>query len=184
MTWLREAWIGARLATRLPGFLRRPLTVPEARAAVATRLAHRDTSFLDVVRRGVFERPGSPYRALLERAGCEQADLVHLVRQDGVEGALRALYRAGVYLTVDEFKGRRPIVRAGQPVRGSIDGVWNPRVGPHLPSTTSGSRGTPVPVPADLAFLRDRAANSLVVLAARGGLRWRHATWNVPGAGA
>lgn len=65
MTWLGEAWIGIRLATRLPGFLRRPLTVPEAHAAVATRLAHRETSFLDVVRRGVFERPGSPYRALL-----------------------------------------------------------------------------------------------------------------------
>jgi hypothetical protein len=40
------------------------------------------------------------------------------------------------------------------------------------------------PVPADLEFLRDRAVNSLVALAARGGSRWRHATWSVPGADA
>ena len=118
MSWLGEAWLGARLVARLPGFLRRPLTVNEARAAVAARLAHREASFLDVVGRRVFERPASPYRALLERAGCEQGDLARLVRQDGVEGALRTLYRAGVYLTVDEFKGRRPIVRGGQPVPG------------------------------------------------------------------
>ena len=184
MSWLGEAWLGARLMARLPGFLRRPLTLNEAHAAVAARLAHREASFLDLVGRRVFERPGSPYRALLGRAGCERGDLARLVGQEGVEGALRRLYRAGVYLTVDEFKGRRPIVRDGQPVPTSIEGLSNPRVGPHVSSRTSGSRGAPVPVPADLEFLRDRAVNSLVVLAARGGLRWRHATWNVPGADA
>ena len=184
MSWLGEAWIGVRLAARLPRFLRHPLTVDEAHRAVATRLDRREASFLDVVGRRVFERPASPYRALLERAGCERGDLARLVDQDGVEGALRGLYRAGVYLTVDEFKGRRPIVRGGQAVAASIDGVRNPLVGPHVSSKTSGRRGAPVPVPADLEFLRDRAVNSLVVLAARGGLRWRHATWNVPGADA
>ncbi|HEX2500067.1 MAG TPA: hypothetical protein VHO73_01325 [Methylomirabilota bacterium] len=184
MSWLGEAWIGIRLAARLPGVLRRPLTLNEAHAAVATRLAHREASFLDCVNRCVFERHASPYRALLERAGCERGDLERLVRRDGIEETLRALYRAGVYLTVGEFKGRQPIVRGGQPVRASIDGVWNPRGGPLVHSMTSGSRGSPVPVPADLEFLRDRAVNSLVVLAARGGLRWRHATWNVPGADA
>ena len=121
MSWLGEAWIGVRLAARLPGFLRHPLTVDEAHRVVATRLDRREASFLDVVGRCVFERPGSPYRALLDRAGCERGDLERLVDRDGVEGALRELYRAGVYLTVDEFKGRRPIVRGGQAVAASID---------------------------------------------------------------
>ncbi len=71
MSWLAEAWLGVRLAAELPGFLRRPLTLDDARAAVAARLAHREASFLEVVRRRVYERPTSPYRALLARAGCE-----------------------------------------------------------------------------------------------------------------
>lgn len=184
MSWLGEAWLGVRLAARLPGFLRRPLTLDDASAAVATRLAHREASFLDVVRRCVFERPASPYRALLERAGCERGDLARLVRQDGIEGALQTLYRAGVYLTVDEFKGRRPIVRSGRIVSTSIDGVRNPLARAHVPATTNGSRGAPLSAPADLEFVRDRGVNSLVVLAARQGLRWHHATWSAPGTGA
>ena len=75
MSWLAEAWLGVRLAAELPGYLRRPLTLDDARAAVAARLAHREASFLEVVRRRVYERPASPYRALLARAGCEWGDL-------------------------------------------------------------------------------------------------------------
>ncbi|MGH7319589.1 MAG: hypothetical protein ACRELA_08185, partial [Candidatus Rokuibacteriota bacterium] len=61
MSWLGEAWLGLRLAARLPGFLRHPLALDEARAIVAARLARRETSFLDVVRRGVYEHPTSQY---------------------------------------------------------------------------------------------------------------------------
>jgi hypothetical protein len=52
-----------------------------------------------------------------------------LVRRDGLEDALRALYRAGVYLTVDEFKGRRPIVRGGQTIPARLDALRNLGVG-------------------------------------------------------
>jgi hypothetical protein len=184
MTSLGEAWLGLRLAASLPAFLRRPLAVDEARATVAARLARREASFLDLLARGVYGRPTSVYRALLHLAGCERGDVERLVRHEGVEGALRTLYQAGVYLTVDEFKGRRPVVRGGRIVAQAPDGVRNRSTGPRVPGGTSGSRGVPTPVPADLAFIRDRAVNSLVVLAERGGLGWRHATWSVPGADA
>lgn len=184
MSPVREAWLGLRLVARLPGFLRRPWTVDAARAAVRERLAGREASFLALVRGAVFERPGSPYRALLDRAGCEAGDVERLVRADGLEGALQALARAGVYLTVEEFKGRTPIVRGGRPVAADPAALLNPLAGAHVAGRTSGSRGTPTPVPADLTFLRDRAANSLVALAGRGGLGWEHATWSVPGSDA
>ena len=156
----------------------------EARALVAGRLEQRDAAFLEAMRRGVYERPGSPYRALLALAGCEFGDVARLVAQAGVEGALHALYRAGVYLTVDEFKGRRPIVRGGRTVATGVDGIGNQPSGAHVLGRTSGSGGVPTPVPADLEFLRDRAVNSLLVLSAREGLAWRHATWGVPGSDA
>jgi hypothetical protein len=151
---------------------------------VARRLERREAAFLDAMRRGVYERPGSPYRALLALTGCELGDVERLVGQAGVEGALHALYRAGVYLTVDEFKGRRPIVRGGRTVATGVEGIGNRAAGPHVRGLTSGSGGPPMPVPADLEFLRDRAVNSLMVLSAREGLAWRHATWSVPGSDA
>jgi hypothetical protein len=47
------------------------------------------------------------------------------VKQEGVEGALRILYRHGVYLTVDEFKGRRPATRGNATVAVNPDLLRN-----------------------------------------------------------
>ncbi len=57
-------------------------------ATLCRRLERREEDFLDVVRRAVYEVPTSPYRALLQWAGCEYGDLVRAVRADGLEGAL------------------------------------------------------------------------------------------------
>ena len=99
--------MGGRLVGGLRRYLRNPLTLAEARATLRCRLERREADFLALARDAVFANPRSPYRALLRLAGCEYGDLERLVRRDGVEGALRALLRQGVYLTVDEFKGRR-----------------------------------------------------------------------------
>src|SRR5262245_7580053 len=106
LTDLRAA---ARLLTRLPGFLRRPVGLDEARRELAHRLESRGETFLDLARRSIYARPDSPYARLLHHAGCEYGDLERLVGGDGVEGALEALLAEGVYLTVEEFKGRQPV---------------------------------------------------------------------------
>src|SRR6266516_2181904 len=108
---LQDAAIGLRLLRNLPPFLRRRISVDEARSTMKTRLERRETDFLALVRGAIFENPETPYQQLLRIAGCEFGDLERLVAQDGVEGALRSLYRSGVYLTIDEYKGRRPTVR-------------------------------------------------------------------------
>jgi len=102
---------GMGLLWKLPSFLRHPMSPEEARTILRRRLEHRDADFLALVGRVIYRSVGSPYRKLLELAGCEYGDLTKLVTKDGVEGALRTLFRHGVYLTVDEFKGRRPVVR-------------------------------------------------------------------------
>lgn len=171
----------ARLVARLPGFLRHRLSVEEARAIMARRLANREADFLWLVRQGVYARPASPYRRLLELAGCEYGDLERLVREDGTEGALGYLFRCGVYLTVDEFKGRRPVVRGGARMALETAELRNPGAGFHAMNRTGGSRGASMPVRIDLAHIRDGAVDTLLALEARGGLGWRHAVWGDPG---
>ena len=101
-----------------------------------------------------------------------------------MEGALTVLARAGVYLTVDEFKGRRPVKRGTQTLAIDPAELRNPAVSPHILGRTSGSRGDRTPVPIDLEFIRERAVDTGLVLETRGGSRLVHATWEVPGGSA
>jgi hypothetical protein len=172
--------VGVRFLSALPGFLRTPFTIEGARAIVRRRFEERTAAFLARVAE-VSGREDCPYRRLMDHSGCTVADVEKLVRADGIEGALRSLLRAGVYLANDEFKGRRPVVRGS--LRFTIDPaeLVNPRSIVHGLSESSGSRGARTPVPIDLAFVRDHAVNTHLSLEAHGGREWIHAHYGAPG---
>ncbi len=90
-------------------------------------------------------------------------------------------FQRGVYFTVDEFKGRRPVVRGSTTLTVEPSRLRNPLSVPHLPAQSGGSRGRPMPVPLNFAHLRNRAVNFCLVLYARKGMQWDHAIWGVPG---
>jgi hypothetical protein len=179
--WLEDVAAGARFVTSLPWFLRSAMSIEQARSILRCRLERRGADFLALARSGIYSNAASPYRQLLQRVGCEYGDLERMVRQGGIEEALGSLHRGGVYLSVDEFKGRRPVVRGSTSLQVHPAGLRNPRSAAHVWARTSGSRGTTTVVPIDLAFIRDTAADLLLDLAARGGAHWQHAIWGVPG---
>lgn len=184
MTQFDDLVVGARFLRALPSFLRTRTTPEQARAVLRERLDHREARFLTLLRRAVYDHPGSPYRELLRLAGCALGDLERLVTRDGVEHALSVLLQHGVYVTVDEYKGRRPLVRAGVHVPIDPDRLRNPRGRTHFSVRTSGSRGSGTALGVDLGYIRAHAMNKCLVLAAQQGLGWRHAVWQVPGGGA
>lgn len=175
--------MGARFLRGLPSFLRHPVGLDEARTILRRRLERRQDDFLTLVGSAVYGQADSPYRKLLEITGCEYGDLEYLVRRTGVEGALQALYQSGVYLTVEEFKGRRPVVRGGRMVAVEPGRLRNPAAAVHLLAQSSGSRGWPTTVPIDLALIRDRSVNLRLTFETRGGRDWVHALWGIPGGG-
>ena len=77
-----------RFAVGLRRFLRRRLTLEEAEAFIREQLGKREENFLRLVERGVYGYRRSPYRALLQMAGCEFGDLRAMVVRDGMEAAL------------------------------------------------------------------------------------------------
>jgi len=181
---LRDLAIGLSFLRRLPAHLRRRLTRADAEALVRERRRQRTRTFLALMQRAVYEHPGSPYRPLLDRAQVTYADLERLAHRDGIEATLGVLFRHGVYLTADEFKGRAPVVRDGTVVAVDPDRLRNPLAELHVAARSSGSRSGGTPVLIDLAYVRDCAANTLLFHAARGGERWVVADWEVPGGGA
>lgn len=181
---LDDVMMGGRFLRQLPFFLRHRVTVEEARATLKRRLEHRETDFLALVKRAIYEHPPSPYRKLLQLAGCEYGDLERLVRQDGVEGALGALLRHGVFLTVDEFKGRQPVVRGRAMLTVLPDSLLNPCATRQTLIGTGGSRGESTMVPLDLRFVRDRAVDAALAFEGWGSNGWHHAVWGAPGGAA
>lgn len=154
---------GLRLARFVRGVLdyaRADLDPQTLRDDLARRLATREERFLGVLRDGVFERPGSPYLALLRHAGIEEADVRALVGRHGLEGALGALRDAGVTVSPDELRGRVPIVRAGGLELHVTDADFDsPFVPAGYRGATSGSTGAPRRTLFDPVDVLDEAAH-------------------------
>jgi hypothetical protein len=181
MIELEDLQAGFALLCALPAFLWSPVHATEAKAVVRQRMVRRPRHFLELVKAAVFDNPTSAYRPLLRHSGCEFGDLAGLVDQEGVEGALSALFRAGVYLTVEEFKGRRPVVRGGSTLPFDPRRAANPRASPHVPMRSSGSRGVRPSILFDLAYIRDCAIDRCLAYDAWGGPEWVKAVWVIPG---
>ena len=181
---LADAAVALRLARRLPTYLRRPIGPTRCRAQVRTRLDQRADNFRTLLHEAIYQQPTSPYLRLLRDAGCQAGDLDRLVELEGVEGTLDELCRRGVYLRVDELKGRAEVVRGSTRFRIDPRQLHNPRVQRDLEGASSGSRGARTVVPIDLDAIRAQGIDIAVALAARGGLSWSLAVWGVPGGAA
>ena len=170
----------ARLTRDFPRYLRKPVAVESARQRTFRRMAQRDRRFLRLVELAIYRRPRSPYRRLLEHAGCEPGDLHALVAQEGLEGALRVLATRGVSVTFDEFKGRRPVVRGSLRFDVEARDFDNPVVPPHFLLLTSGSAGTPSRVRQPLHNTADGASAVALALDAHGIKNPRNLFWFAP----
>ena len=166
-----------RLARDVPPLMARPMTLAQARRIVAARLARREEAFLWLCEHAVFANPRSPYRRLLAAAGCELGDLRALVVRQGLEPALATLLRAGVYLTFDEFKGRRDVVRGSLRMTCAEDEFDNPLIATHLEAFSGGTRSAGTTVKLTLPYLADLAADTALALEAHGLDAYEHAIW-------
>jgi hypothetical protein len=167
----------ARFPIALRRFLQHPLTLDEAKAIIRERMDHREESFLKLAERSIYGCPRSPYLALLKIAGCELGDLRGLVQRKGLEGALRELREAGVYVTYEEFKGRKPMVRDGHALPIGPRDFDNPFVRRDFTLRTAGSTGLSIYVGQNLEFIAAATPHRMVALAAHGVLDLPMANW-------
>jgi hypothetical protein len=158
----------AQFPFALRRFLKHRLTLEDARRIVRDRMEHREENFLRLVETTVYGYPRSPYLPLLKMAGCELGDLKALVKQKGLEGALRVLRDQGVYVAFEEFKGRQPIVRNGLTIPVTARDFDNPLARRELRFQTGGSTGAASTVASNLDHIAARAPNRMLTLAAHG----------------
>lgn len=120
-----------------------PYSLEEARTLMRDRIEQRTESFLSLCRTAIYSSPNTPYRWLLEGAGYTWERLAASVRGRGLERALAQLAADGVYLDINEFKGKKAVVRGGRTLRFSAADVDLAQPGA-LTVQSSGSRGRPL----------------------------------------
>ena len=167
-----------RFAWGLRSFLRHTLTLEEAKAIVHKRMAEREDNFLRLVRKGIFGYSKSPYLPLLKLAQCEMGDLENMVREKGLEGTLMALREAGVYISFEEFKGRKPIVRNGHVFSVRDHNFDNPYLSPSYYTESGGTTGAGTRVALDLGHLAEQAPLMMLAYDAHGVLNLPSAIWH------
>jgi hypothetical protein len=167
-----------RFPFSLRRFLRHRLTLDEAERLAKDRMKHREDNFLRLVERAVFAHPPSPYLALLKMAGCDLGDLRALVGQKGLEGALKELRTAGVYVTYEEIKGRKPIVRNQFRLEVTPRDFNNPLACRDFESRTSGSTGLAQTVSQNLDSIADAAVFRMLALHSYGLLEAPMVLWS------
>jgi hypothetical protein len=179
--WLNDAAMLARLTKDFRWFYRTPIRGTHAMAIVMHQLATRHERFLTAVEQLIFRNPSSPYLRLLDNAGCELGDIARLVETDGLEATLQALCAAGVYVTLDEFKGRQEAVRGNRRFAFADSDFDNPHVTSHIETRTGGSRGPATVLKLDFAFIADRALATALAYETHGLEGYDGAVWQIAG---
>ena len=146
-----------RIVRGMRRYYRQPLCPSDCFEALAEQVESRCRSFLAVLRSAVYDNDSSPYRHLLDWAGVEWGDVRKLVESLGVETALEKLRAEGVYVSLEEFKGRRPIRRGGFELAITPDDFTSPLRGQHFEAQTGGSGGAPRSLLLDLDQIADDA---------------------------
>ncbi|MGH7767832.1 MAG: hypothetical protein ACREQP_10290 [Candidatus Binatia bacterium] len=176
-----------RLAGALPEFFRTRMTVAGAVGGIKRHLEGRDEGFLELMRCRVYERSGHPYLKLLKIAGCEFSDLREQVHRRGLEATLEALAGEGVYLTADEFKGKKEVRRGRQVFRVSPGDFQNSSsiASPGLATRSSGTNNAPIRTVLPLDRIAVRALEAAVFFSAHGLFDRSHAVYDaiLPAAG-
>jgi hypothetical protein len=146
-----------RFMADLRSFLTTPIGFDAARAAILRRFDNRNQLFLRMARDCIYGNPASPYLPLLKDAGCRYDDMASELEHGDLESLLRKLKDNGVWISFDEYKGRKPIRRGSTLYPATGHGFDNTCLGAGFRAQTGGSSGRPTRVQIDLAYLEARA---------------------------
>lgn len=170
-----------RFVNGLRGFIKSRMEPEEAlesaRTLLKKRMAAREDNFLNLVEKSIFHYSRSPYLKLLELRRIGFNDLKSWVLQNGIEASLRTLQGEGVYFTVDEFKGKTPVVRKGIQFVCEEAMFDNPFLSYVYEVRSGATRSAGTRIRIDFDYLRHRCLYDAVLLNTHGCLTAPIANW-------
>jgi len=179
MTIITDLIKYSRLAFSLRDILKdSPISLEQSKEVIATRFYNRKKNFLSLIEKGVYQNPRSPFFKLLKVADCEFGDIESMVNQDGIEAALSRLLAEGIYISWEEFKGKKDVVRGGSHFRFSERDFDNPYLPDYYQIQSSGSRSAGTRTIFDLRYQMEKGYYLLPMLAANNALDFPIGLWS------
>ncbi|MFC2067869.1 hypothetical protein ACFLTP_02500 [Chloroflexota bacterium] len=160
----------SRLAYELRDFFQNTISFEQSKQAISERLHNRERNFLSLTQRGIYQNPGSPYLKMLREVGFEFGDIASLVNRDGVEATLLKLLAEGIYLSWEEFKGKKEIVRGSSHFQFQERDFDNPFLSNYYQAQSSGSRSAGTRTTFDLQHTLQKSYYRLPKLAVNNAL--------------
>lgn len=146
-----------RFFLELPSFLEECISLEQARQTITDRLKQREENFLRLLKKGIFENRKSPYLSLFKLTGCQYADVQRMVKRDGLEAALQTIRQEGVFLSIEEFKGKAPVKRKGNYFQFKDRDFINPCISSFYRVKSGGTRSIGTRTEINLQFLNKRS---------------------------
>ena len=131
----------ARYTRGLRRYLSQPLARTDCHALIREGRQARDDNFAALLEQAVYPFPEARTLACLAKPDIELGDVKALVRERGLEGALDALYDAGVHVTRDEYRARVPVRRGSLSFDFDPDATRTAAVPPVFAGRSGGARG-------------------------------------------
>jgi len=148
-----------------------------AHTFIRKRVQARDENFLNLIEKGIFQYSKSPYRKLLAHRNIRFDDVKSWVKKDGIEDSLRTLEREGIYFTVDEFKGRVPVIRDGMKFECKPSMFDNPFLSYVYEVRSGATRSIGTRIRIDFDYLHQRSLYDALLLDTHGCLTAPVANW-------
>jgi hypothetical protein len=98
----------------------------------------------------------------LNQAGCSFSDLQRHVHSRGLEATLVDLAKQGVYLTSDEFKGKKEVIRGGERLRVSPEDFERRDSSAGFSIQSSGTRNAPIRTHSSLDWRGQQIINEAI----------------------
>ena len=144
---------------------------------IKKRVEAREENFLNLIEKGIFQYSKSPYKELFKSRRIRFEDLKSWVGQDGIEASLHRLVREGIYFTVDEFKGRVPVIRDGMKFKCSPSMFDNPFLSYVYEVRSGATRSAGTRIRIDFDYLHQRSLYDALLLDTHGCLTAPVANW-------
>jgi hypothetical protein len=148
-----------------------------ANKTLKERVEHREENFLNLVEKGIYGYAKSPYLALLESKKIELSDVKKWTEAEGIEKTLMKLQSDGIYYTVDEFKGKKEVVRNGLRFTLNEKAFDNPFLSAAYEVRSGATRSAGTRIRIDFDYLVQRCLYDAFILNLHGSLTSPIANW-------
>lgn len=161
----------------LRDYLRDTISLEESKEIIRSRMESREELYLNIVKKGIYENIQSPYLKLLKLAKIEFNDVKSMVLRVGIEETLRNLREEGVYLTYQEFKCMKGVVRKGKEFRLYEGDFNNPYLSTYYEVESGGTRSAGTRTMIDLDFLQSVATYDSIAFNVANVMNYPLALW-------